>query len=108
MTKEENSLLLFLETREVDHTGFVAPAHMNAADFLIAKLWAYEGRIKFGRLKSHEMDRVNKHRRGVKACTHFVRLGRTMRGLAARERSKRSDRGFARDAEAHGQLEGLS
>ncbi len=107
MTKDERSLLMFLETREVDHIGLVAPAHMNAADFAIAEKWDKAGLVKFGRLKSHEMDRINEHRHGVKRCTHYVRLGESMRNLAARERQARADRCFARDEEAHGTLEGL-
>ncbi len=51
MSKDERSLLLFLETRAVDYGGRVNAKHMNADDFKIAEQWTKEGFICFGRIK---------------------------------------------------------
>jgi len=39
MTKNERSLLLYLETRAVDYGGIVDTRHMNQDDMEIAKEW---------------------------------------------------------------------
>lgn len=52
MSKDERSLLLYLETCAVDQAGKVSSAHMNETDFDIAKRWAAIGYIRFSRLKS--------------------------------------------------------
>lgn len=52
MTKEERSLLLFLETCCVDHGGRVVAIHMNDDDHDIAKRWSKETFISFARLPS--------------------------------------------------------
>ncbi len=49
-TKEEISLLLFLECRAVDYAGRVKTIHMNATDMKIAERWNTEGFVKFGRI----------------------------------------------------------
>lgn len=51
MSKDERSLLLFLETRAVDYGGRVNAKHMNDDDFKIAERWTKEGFISFGRIK---------------------------------------------------------
>lgn len=43
MTSDERSLLLYLETRAVDHGGKVDAQHMNKEDFDIAKKWMKKG-----------------------------------------------------------------
>lgn len=50
MSHDEKSLLLYFETRAVDHTGGVNPLHMNQGDFEIAKQWDESGFVKFGRI----------------------------------------------------------
>ena len=50
MTKDERSLLLFLETCAVDNTGLVYGPHMNDDDREISKRWNESGFIKFGRI----------------------------------------------------------
>ena len=39
LSKDEKSLLLFLETRAVDYGGRVNVQHMNLEDMEIAKRW---------------------------------------------------------------------
>ncbi len=51
MSKDEKSLLLFLETRAVDYGGRVNAKHMNVDDFKIAEQWTKEDFICFGRIK---------------------------------------------------------
>jgi len=46
MTKNEKSLLLFLETQAVDHGGALDGRHMNADDFAIAVRWRDEGFLR--------------------------------------------------------------
>lgn len=55
MTSDERSLLLYLETRAVDHGGIVDTIHMNKEDMDIAKKWDKEGFVKFGRIKFHSI-----------------------------------------------------
>lgn len=55
MTSDERSLLLYLETRAVDHGGKVDAQHMNKEDFDIAKKWDEEGFVKFGRIRFHSI-----------------------------------------------------
>lgn len=49
-TKDERSLLLYLETRAVDHGGRVADANINAEDLAIAERWNAQGYVNFGRV----------------------------------------------------------
>ena len=50
MSRDERSLLLFLETRQVDYGGRVNLQHMNKEDMEIAKKWDDEKFIGFGRI----------------------------------------------------------
>ena len=50
LTKDERSLLLFLEARAIDYDGRVSQERMNADDFKIAQEWDEEGFISFGRI----------------------------------------------------------
>lgn len=49
-TKDQKSLVLYLETRIVDHSGRVDARHMNEDDFEQAEAWARAGFIGFGRI----------------------------------------------------------
>lgn len=50
LTKDQTCLLLYLETRAVDHAGRVDTRHMNADDMDQAAAWADRGFIEFGRI----------------------------------------------------------
>lgn len=54
LTREETSLLMYLETRAVDHGGMVDPRRMNARDFEIIDGWKAEGFVAFERLKMRD------------------------------------------------------
>ena len=56
MSKDERSLLLFLETRQVDYGGRVNLVHMNKEDMDIAKKWNNEGFIAFGRIVARNIN----------------------------------------------------
>ena len=60
MTKEEESLLLFLETQIVDHRCLVGEVHMNDDDMKIAKRWDKKKYIVFGRLKMRDIPKSGK------------------------------------------------
>ena len=54
-TRDERSLLLFLETQDVDHGGKVLAASMNDDDRAIAKRWNEAGFIGYGRIRSADI-----------------------------------------------------
>ncbi|KKM17129.1 hypothetical protein LCGC14_1678950 [marine sediment metagenome] len=61
MSKDERSLLLFLETRYVDYGGRVNLQHMNLEDMDIVEKWNKEKFIFFGRIvmRNHNSDGTN-------------------------------------------------
>mgnify|MGYP001586935676 CR=1 FL=1 len=61
LTKDERSLLLFLETCAVDHAGRVDTSHMNANDMEIAARWNRSGFLKFGRILSSDLSKFGTH-----------------------------------------------
>ena len=83
MSKDERSLLLFLETRVVDYGGRVNLAHMNEEDMNIAEKWDKEGFIGFGRIvmRNHNPDGTN-----------WCRLSEKAWDLAHEERKARAKR----------------
>lgn len=87
LTKQQTSLLLFLETRAVNYLGGVAGTHMNAADFDQAKKWSDEGFIEFGRVASHCI---------ADGVGHWVKLSDEAWALAGAERRARAERGWER------------
>ncbi len=85
MSKDERSLLLFLETRAVDYGGRVKIDHMNSEDMQIAERWNKEKFLGFGRivLRNHNSD-----------GTHWVRLSAEAWKIAHKERRARNQRLF--------------
>lgn len=83
MSKDERSLLLFLETRQVDYGGRVNLQHMNQIDMAIAEKWNEEGFIGFGRIviRNHNSD-----------GTHWCKLSEEAFKLAHEERINRANR----------------
>lgn len=84
MTKTERSLLLYLETRAVDHRGFVRVEQMNEEDMAIAKRWNTEGFIEF--------KRVTKRGGNGLELTYAVRLTDAAWELVHKERRARAER----------------
>ena len=83
MTKDEKSLLLFLETRAVDQSGKVQTEHMNDDDRKIVERWNSEGFVRYGRVASEDL---NKH------GTHWCHLSDEAWALAHAERKARAAR----------------
>lgn len=83
LTKDEKSLLLFLETRQVDYGGRVNLQHMNDEDMEIAERWNKEGFIGFGRIviRNHNSD-----------GTHWCRLSKEAFEVAHELRKERAER----------------
>ncbi len=55
LTREEKSLLLYMETQAVDYGGKLQGVRMNADDFSIAKRWNESGFVLFGRIAAHDI-----------------------------------------------------
>ena len=88
MTRDERSLLLFLETQAVDHGGLVNVESMNDCDFEIARRWTQEGFIQFGRVASPSLRKATR----IKNRSHWVLLSATAFAAAAQERYDRAQR----------------
>lgn len=94
--RQEQSLLLFFETRLVDYCGRVACVHMNGEDFEIAEKLEEEGLLQFGRLKMEVIDGFRGH--SLSQChTHWVRFSPEAWTIVAQLRRERSDRMLTRD-----------
>lgn len=86
MTKDERSLLLYLETRAVDQGGLVATAHMNKQDMGTARAWNARGFLRFSRIRS-DLFPTTRH-----AVSHVVELTPLSWACAAIERRRRAER----------------
>lgn len=87
MARDEKTLLLFLETRAVDHAGRVDIRHMNYDDMNLAQTWALEGFVEFGRIESQHHSKYG---------THYVHLSEAAMEAAHKERRARAERQWAR------------
>jgi hypothetical protein len=83
MTKDERSLLLYLETCAVDYGGKVESKHMNNDDFEIAKRWNESGFVKFGRIKFKSI---------IAGKDHWCELSDEAWSIAHQERKARYNR----------------
>lgn len=88
MSKDERSLLLYLETRAVDHGGLVATPQMNADDYAILDRWKESGFVRSGRLTHASVEKLQ-------GSTHWVRLSEEAWKLAHEERRARHERSYA-------------
>ncbi len=87
LSRDELSLLLFLETCAVDKCGAVDGRHMNKKDFETARKWNQQCFLEFGRVLSNHT-RIDR--------THWCRLlGRSMEA-AHHERAARAERMWAK------------
>ena len=83
LSRNEVSLLLYLETRAVDYGGTVDPRHMNDLEFDIAETWWEAGFIEFGRLASSDV---------TPKRSHWVKLSDDAFKLAHEARIARAER----------------
>jgi|TARA_Y100000310_G_scaffold213229_1_gene214132 hypothetical protein len=61
LNKDQLSLLLYLETRLVDHSGRVDARHMNREDIECAEKWNSSGFIEFGRIITEHCNKYGSH-----------------------------------------------
>lgn len=94
MTKDEKSLLLYLEHCAVDASGRVMSSKMNKEDFAIAEKWNKEGFITFWRLLS---EYIGEQIRGY-TTDHVVSLSYPAWALAHEIRRTRAERMIDKDS----------
>lgn len=95
-TKEELNLLLYLESRAVDHGGLLDTALMNDEDWAVLEDWAdaNPNYVQYGRLSHHDIDRIGRYR--AARITHWVRLSPEAVEDAQAERRARMERMWAK------------
>lgn len=96
LSKEEKSLLLYLESQAVDTGGLLQQARMNANDFEILERWKEVGFIQFGRIALDDIPLVNYG--GTPVRTHWCLLSESAWQAAQAERRARHQRLEARIA----------
>lgn len=97
MSRDELSLLLYLETRVVDHGGSVDALRMSKDDFSKAAQWNAEGYLQFGRIYSKSIQALAGHTgESAARVTHWVKLSERAWVDVAVERRARAERTFAR------------
>ena len=93
MTKDDKSLLLYLESRAVDNDGKIDSRKMNAIDDGIAKCWDEAGFIVYRRMPA----KTFMHKRGhAFRSTHYVMLSQRAREMAHTLREMKEARGVER------------
>ena len=85
MTKEELSLLLYFESREVDQRGTVNSFQMNADERAIAEAWNEQGFVRYGRIPADQLV-------GAQGSSYWCRLSEEAWEIAGIERRARADR----------------
>ena len=96
MTKDEKSLLMYLETRMVDYGGSVDSRRMNKDDFEIAEKWNEVGFIKFGRICFKDIAAMREQfGAGVIGFTHWCYFSDEAWTAAHEERKARASRKHA-------------
>lgn len=86
LTRTEESLLLYVETRAVDHSGIVDRRHLNEEDIALLQQWNAEGFVFFGRICYKDI--------GMPHCSDWCRLSDEAYRLAAQKRRERADRSW--------------
>lgn len=84
MTKDQRSLLLFLESAAVERGGTFSAMQVNSDDGTLLAEWKITGFIKCGRIASHDIDG-----RQHQPKTHWVILSDDAWAIAGMERRAR-------------------
>lgn len=92
LTREEKSLLLFLETQAVDYGGLVNIAYMNDSDAEILERWTKEEFVQSGRVCAESIQRINNPLGRASRKTMWVKLTTLAFSLAHKERKERAQR----------------
>lgn len=91
-TRDQKGLLLYLESRSMDHRDIVNTLHMSHGDLEQAAEWAKEGfLLAWRRLPWAWVDQYSES--GMKGCTHFVKLSAQAVAQAHQFRQERADFG---------------
>lgn len=93
MAYDERSLLLYLETRAVDHGGLVDTIHMNKEDMVITEEWNKEEFVKFGRIRCRS---ITKEKGRTSCVSRWCELSEEAWKLAHAERRARCKRIMSR------------
>lgn len=72
MSKDERSLLLFIESCAVETGGLVDERHMNGVDRIIVDSWVEDKSIEYGRLSFSSIEKLQSA--GTKKYTAWVKL----------------------------------
>ena len=88
LSKAEECLLMYLETRAVDYYGKVDVRKMNDVDFSIAKEWNASGYVRFGRIASEDIETPTRQ----SAASHWCELSDGAWKDVARLRRERAER----------------
>lgn len=91
MTKDELSLLLYLESVAVDHAGRITDTRMNAEDWKNLKAWTESGYVASGRIASNYVTMSDQLRR----TSQWVVLSDKAHEDVAAERKARAERAWA-------------
>lgn len=87
LSKDERSLLLYLESNAVDYGGKLDARRMNKEDFDILKRWNDEGFVRFGRIAARDIQKLPSH-----IFDHWVVLSEAAWEAARQERRARNVR----------------
>ena len=91
MSKDERSLLLYIESVSVEYGGLIDSRKINVGDREILERWDQSGFISYSRLTWASIQTLhNKH------CTDLVYLSEEAWRLAHEERRARAFYGFSR------------
>lgn len=90
LTKDEKSLLLYMETQAVDYGGKLQSVRLNADDFEIAKRWNESGFVRFGRIAANDIK--TRGDSGEHPRTHWCVLSEAAWVAAHSERRARCQR----------------
>lgn len=86
--RDQESLLMYLETCLVDYGGKIDPRRVNADDWKQMEEWEGDGLIRFGRLFAAEAMKPNRHI----PFTHWVLFNEEAWLLAPQYRRERAER----------------
>ena len=96
MSKDAKSLLLYLETRAVDHGGLLDERHMNDTDKTIVLGWQKQGFVEYGRICAADLGmRLGEPRVPTGGCITWIKLSPKALALAYQERKNRMVRMWA-------------
>ena len=95
LSKDEESILLYLETCLVDNMGRLEGKRMNTIDLAIMEGWRRAGLIDYGRLLFKQIEKLRKMA-GGREYTHWVLFTDKAWELAHRHRKIKSERMIAK------------